>query len=465
MKKALKYIIVNCTFILMLIGSLKAQQTHEFTAGQAVDYALKNSAQVKNALLDIEIQRQTNKEITAAAYPQITGNVYANHYPNVAVQTFPNFIAAGTYGVLMQEGIKDGNGNPIQIPANFGLIEAQFGAKYIAGAGVDLNQLLFDGQVFVGLMARKTSIDFATTTAEVTNEQIKANVYKIYYQLVVGRKQIESIDANISRFEKLLNDTKEIYKNGFAERLDVDKVEVQLNNLQTEKLKAQNQIDAGIAGLKFLLNMPQKDQLILTDTLSEQELKDNILEESYNYSDRKEYQQLTLLEKLNGFNVRRYKLSKIPTLALSGNYNKNAQRQKFDFFQGTYFTSSFIGLRLNVPIFDGGARNARIETARLNLRKTQNNIEQLKLSIDNDVEQSRIRMRTALTTMETQKRNIALAEKVYNTTKLKYEQGLGSNQEIYTSQTELRVAQNNYYGSLYDAINARIDYLRATGKL
>ncbi|MEO6329651.1 MAG: TolC family protein [Ginsengibacter sp.] len=461
----LKYIIVGCTIIFVTAGSVNAQQTNAFSVQQAVDYALKNSPQVKNALLDIQIQRETNKEITAAAFPQIHGNVNVNKFPNVAVQTFPNFIAAGTYGVLMQEGVKNGNGTPVQIPANFGIIEAQFGSKYTAAAGVDLDQLLFDGQVFVGIMARKASIEFATKTAEVTDEQIKANVYKIYYQLVVGRKQIESIDANILRFEKLLSDTREIYKNGFAEKLDVDKVEVQLNNLKTEKLKAENQIEAGIAGLKFLLSMPKKDQLILTDTLSEQELKENILDEKYNYGDRKEYQQLSLLEKLNGFNIKRYKLSKIPTLALSGNYSKNAQRQKFDFFQGRYFTSSFIGLRLNVPIFDGGARNARIETARLNFQKNRNNIEQLKLSIDNDVEQSRIRMKSALSTMDMQKQNIILAERVYNTTKLKYEQGLGSNQEIYTAQTELKVAQNNYYSSLYDAINAKIDYLKAAGKL
>ncbi len=74
-------------------------------------------------------------------------------------------------------------------------------------------------------------------------------------------------------------------------------------------------------------------------------------------------------------------------------------------------------------------------------------------------------MKTALTTMDMQKKNIELAELVYKTTKLKYEQGLGSNQEIYNAQTELRVAQTNYYGSLYDAINAKIDYLRAAGKL
>ena len=64
--------------------------------------------------------------------------------------------------------------------------------------------------------------------------------------------------------------------------------------------------------------MPQKDSLVLTDTLSEEELKSNILDEAYNYEDRKEFQQLETAIQLEKFNVRRYQLSKIPTLSLCG---------------------------------------------------------------------------------------------------------------------------------------------------
>lgn len=438
------------TFLFFLVSfayaQTFAQQTNAFTAREAADYAIKNSAQVKNALLDIQIQKQTNREITALAYPQVNGNLNVTNYLSLPTSLIPAEFTGGPPGTF---------------------IPLKFGTKYSASFGGDVNQILFDGQVFVGLQARRAAMEFSTKTAEVTQEIIKANVYKIYYQLVVGYKQIESIDANISRFGKLLHDTREIYKNGFAEKLDVDKVEVQLNNLNTEKLRAQNQLEAGLEALKFLLSMPQKDKLVLTDSLSEEELRSNILEENYNYADRKEFQMLSLLSKLNEYNIRRYKLSKIPTVSGFFNYSKNAQRQKFDFlkFSGDWFTTSLVGLRVNVPIFDGGAKNARIEKARLELQKTNNNIDQLKLSIDSDVEQARIRMKTALATMESQKRNIQLAEQVYKTTKLKYEQGLGSNQEIYNAQTELKVAQNNYYSSLYDAINSKIDYLKAAGKL
>ncbi|MDQ6756318.1 MAG: TolC family protein [Bacteroidota bacterium] len=432
--------------VIFSASNIFSQPVNVFTAKQAVDYAIKNSAQVKNALIDIQIQKQTNKEITASAFPQINGSASINDFLAIPTNVIPAEFSGGPPGTY---------------------IPIRFGTKYNASAGVDLQQILFDGQVFVGLVARKTAMEFYTKTAEVTQELIKANVYKIYYQLVVGKKQIESIDANIARFEKLLHDTREIYKNGFAEKLDVDKVDVQLNNLKTEKLKAENQLTAGNEGLKFLMSMPQKENLILADTLSADELGSTLLDENYNYNDRKEFQLLTIGSKLNEFNIRRYKLTKIPTVSGFANYSKNALRKTFDIFKAgaPWYSTSIIGLKISVPIFDGGARNARIEKAKLELQKTRNNIEQLKLSIDNDVEQSRIKIKNALATMENQKKNIELAEQVYRTTKLKYEQGLGSNQEIYNAQTELKVAQNNYYSSLYDAITAKIDYLKAAGKL
>lgn len=440
---------------------------HALSAKESVAYAMKNSAQVKNILLAIQIQQQSNKEVTSAALPQISGSVDVNYYPKVPVQSFPNFISAATYGVLEQEGVKDGNGNPIVSPSDFGFIQAQFGTKYTGSVGVSLSQLLFDGQVFVGLQARNASIQYATKAAEVTQEQIKANVYKVYYQLVVGRKQMGTIDANIERVEKLLHDTKAMYDNGFAEKLDVDKVDVTLANLRTEKVKLDNQLQNGLLGLKLLMGMPMRHTLTLTDTVSEAELKMDILDTAFAYTDRKEYEQSEWLRRLNEYNIKRYKLSKLPTVALLGSFSKNAQRNEFNFFDFNqdWFTTALIGLKVSVPIFEGLAKNARISKAKLELQQTENNIENLKLSIDNEVQTAHTNLNSAIVTMDYQRKNMELAENVYNQTKKKYEQGLGANLEVTTAQAELRVAQVNYYTSLYDAIIAKIDYQKATGKL
>jgi outer membrane protein TolC len=470
---------VNNQLIILITGLLGpaaiiAQQPdsagiakHEFSVRQAVDYAMKNNVNVKNALLDIQYQEQFNREVTSRAYPSINASLGTSYNPNVATQVLPNFISPATYQVLIDEGVKDGNGNPIQKPNDFGFIAAQFGTKFSANAGISLSQILFDGQVFVGLMARKVIIKYANKNAEVTKEMITSNIYKIYYQLVVSKTQVELLDANISLLEKNLHDTRIIYENGFAEKIDVDRVNVLLTNLQTEKKKVLNSISNGYYGLKVLLGMPIADELILTDSISEEQIKEGVLENSmYSYDDRKDYQAAQIGRTLNEYNIRRYKLSQIPTLTLTGQYAKTAQRDSWNFFgKGSWYSLSNINLNVSIPIFNGFYIKSKIQEARIDLRKTENNIEALKLSIDNQVATAKNNFQSATETMDFQKKNMELAETVYKQAKKKYEVGTGSQIDINTAQTSLKEAQTNYITALYDAIIAKIDFLQATGKL
>ncbi len=418
---------------------------YEFSIQQTIDYATKNNEQVKNALLDVQIQEQVNRDFTSAAYPQISGSGSMVYNAKIPISLVPAQFLGGPSGTF------------VKLP---------FGTKWNSTGGLELNQIVFDGQVFVGLQARGTILEFQQKNVEVTTELIKANIYKIYYQLVVSKKQIELLDANIARFEKLLHDTKEIYKNGFAERLDIDKVSVALTNLNTEKIKAMNQISNGYLGLKMLVGMPVRDELVLTDTLSEQQIKESTLEPGgFQYNNRKEYQYAELGIKLNEYNIRRYQLSKIPTLTLNAYYNKNAQRNQFDFFSGEWFSVSAITLRVNIPIFNGFATRAKIQKARLELQKSINQREALERSIDNDIEVARNNFLSAIAAMDFQKKNMDLAESVYQQTKKKYEMGTGSQTEINTAQTDLKTAQTNYITTLYDAIIAKVDFMKAIGKL
>jgi outer membrane protein TolC len=440
---------------------------HEFSVQQAIDYAKKNNVSVKNALLDVKYQEQVNREVTSNAYPHINGSLGTTYNPNVATQVLPNFISPATYQVLIDEGVKDGSGNPIQMPADFGFIAAQFGTKYSASAGISLSQILFDGQVFVGLQARAATMKFAQKKVEITEEVIKTNIYKVYYQLVLSKTQIELLDANIARLDKLQRDTRIMYENGFAEKLDIDKVGIQLTNLQTERSKTLNTISNGYYGLKVLLGMPSRDVLVLTDTLSHDQIKEGILEASeYSPENRKEYQMAKIGKELNEYNIRRYQLSQIPTVTLNGQYAKNAQRDRWNFFgSGEWFTISNINLNVAIPIFNGFYTKSKIQQTKIDLQKTNNSIDSLKLSIDNEVAISKNNFQSAIATMDYQEKNMRLAENVYDQTKKKYESGLGSQTEINTAQTDLKTAQTNYIQALYDAIIAKIDFLKATGKL
>lgn len=275
------------------------------------------------------------------------------------------------------------------------------------------------------------------------------------------------LDANIALVEKNLRDTRIIYENGFREKLDVDKETVRLSNLKTEKQKLLNQISNGYYALKMLMGMPISDELILTDNITEQDVKDGVLNASgYTYADRKEFQQAEISKKLLEYNVRRFKLSQIPTISLSALYAKNAQRDKWNFIgKGDWFTVSNVNLNVTIPIFNGFFTRSKIKEAQLEVNKISNQLDALKLWIDNDVEAAKNNYRNALATMDMQQQNKELAEKVYQQTKKKYEVGTGTQIEIVAAQTEMKSAQTNYISALYDAIIAKVDYLKATGKL
>jgi outer membrane protein len=419
---------------------------HQFKLDDCVVYAQKNNVQVKNALLAIDAQVQTNREIGAAAYPTIMTSSSVMDYTKIPVSLLPAQIFGGAAGTF---------------------IPVQFGTKFNANYGANFSQLLFDGQVFIALQARSTSLEMQRKNAALTEENIKANIYKIYYQLSASRTQLNILDANIERLNKLAHDAEIMYKNGFAEKLDVDKVNVQLNNLQTEKLKANNAVAIGYMGLKMLMGMPVKDSLVLTETINEKDLTGDVLiENQFQYALRKDFQYLTTLKKLNEYNVKRYQLSNLPTVSLSGAYTKNAQRQEFDFFKGgNWFTTSFFNLNVSLPIFNGGGTMAKIKRTKIELEQVTNQMAAMKNNIDNEITQAKLNYISSVATVQFQKKNMQLAETVYAQTKKKFETGTGSNTEISASQADLVSAQNNYMNALYSALIAKVDFLKATGKL
>jgi outer membrane protein TolC len=419
---------------------------HQFKLDDCVVYAQKNNVQVKNALLAIDAQVQTNREIGAAAYPTISTSTSVLDYTQIPVSLLPAQIFGGAAGTF---------------------IPVQFGTKFNANYGANFSQLLFDGQVFIALQARSTSLEMQRKNAALTEENIKANIYKIYYQLSASKTQLNILDANIERLNKLAHDAEIMYKNGFAEKLDVDKVNVQLNNLQTEKLKANNAVAIGYMGLKMLMGMPVKDSLVLTETINEKDLTGDVLiENQFQYALRKDFQYLTTLKKLSEYNVKRYQLSNLPTVSLSGAYTKNAQRQEFDFFKGgNWFTTSFFNLNVSLPIFNGGGTMAKIRRTRIELEQVTNQMTAMKNNIDNEITQAKLNYISSVATVQFQKKNMQLAETVYAQTKKKFETGTGSNTEISSSQADLVSAQNNYMNALYSALIAKVDFLKATGKL
>ncbi|HET9746763.1 MAG TPA: TolC family protein [Chitinophagaceae bacterium] len=467
--------LISIFFISILAGvSTFAQQqndqpkVYEITAKEAVDIAFKNVADLKNAKLDYKIAEARNKEVTGMALPQASGSLQGNHYLSLPQIQFPDATELAIYDVLKREGVKDATGNPITKDGEFAIRNFSFFTPWNVNAGISVNQLLFEPQVFVGLQARKTLLESSDLQIKVAEDKVRETVYKSYYAVLISQKQLGYLQESITRLEKLSSDMSEMFKQGFVEKLDIDKATVSLNNTRTIELQLQNAVKIGFAVLKMNLGLPQSDSLVLKDALPADYIKEGILEDNFKYEDRNEIKLLNTAVKLQGYDMRRYKLSYYPTVAAFYNFQRTGQRRAAENGQNQpwfWYSTNLIGLNVNIPIFDGFQKKYKIRQSQFTLEKVQNTLDQTKKGIDLERTVAKNTLTNAILTMDSQEKNMELAQNVYNTVKKKYEQGLGSSFEILQADTDFQQAQSNYFKALYDAIVAKIGYQKALGKL
>ena len=448
--------------LLSLSLNSQAQKKYELSVREAVDMAFKNLADAKNAQIDYKIQEAQNKGIEGQVYPQISAIAGVQYYIQTPKILFPDASRAGIYDVLKKEHL---------LPESTKVPEAtmqaiSFYRPWNSTFGATLTQLLFQPDVFVALQARQASLDYAQSNIEQVKEGIKDSAYKKYYAILVADKQLFYLNESIKRLEKLYHDDSILYKNGFAERLDLDKVEVQLTNLKTNASFVQTGLTLAYAALKLSIGVSQKDTVVLRDSLSMEVVKRDVLVDSVNYHDLPIVRKLDYSKQLSELDVRRYKLQYLPTVSAQANYGINSLGDNFITDPSTvWLKSSYVGLNINVPIFDGFQKRANIKQAKLRLEKLNNTIDYVKQGVDFAVLATKETLTNALQNLDMQDRNRELAQRVYNTTKIKFEQGLGSSFEVLQADTDFQTSEANYFNALYDAIVAKISYLRAIGKL
>lgn len=457
--------------LLLLISSngVLAQKVYSLSAKQAADLALQNVTEIKNLQIDRELQISKNKEYVAQAFPQVNGSISTQHFFSIPVTLLPDFISPSVYQVLVDNGVRNGSGTPIVKPSGPPeFFPAQFGVPWQSSAGFTFQQLLFQPDLFIAIRATKKAVALTEANLKVMEDSVKSNVYRSYYSVKIAEKRKQYLDESIVRLKKLRSDQEKLFKNGFAERLDIDKTQVSLNNLMSTSNQIEKLIEIGYASLKFAMAIEQRDSLILTDSLSEDQVKKDLLElTNFQYTDRNEIQLLGVVKDLQGLDLQRQKLSYMPTVATYWNYSRNALGQEFNLFnfENKWFKASVWGINMSIPIFDAGQKGERIRQAKMNLQKTKNTEENLKRAIDLQINASSIIFKNALLTLDMQDQNLELAQRVYNSTVKKYEQGLGSSFELLQTETDLENAEANFFQALYDAINAKIAYTKALGKL
>ncbi len=431
-------------------SAAEAQQVAELTMKEALEYALENNPTTKNARLELLISKATVKETTAQGLPQVNGSYNLDYNPKIPVVFLPN-----------QPPFGDPT-NPSDV------LPARFGVSYSSGLGVNVTQMIFDGSFFVGLRAAKTLQELTGKDLQKAENDVVENVKKAYFGVLVNQERIRLAVANMARIDTLLKETKALNEAGFAEKIDVSRIQVQRNNIYTQVQRSQTALEISKQILKVQMGMPLEYDLILSETLrdlnKEEDLAKLLVEEG---TERIEVQQISTQLELTGLDLKNNHAQYMPKINLVGNARRSGAGNEWGtvFSSDNWFGSSLIGVSMSVPIFDGFAKAARIQKNRVQINQLENQRLFLKESFKNELYTAKANLKNDLSILDVQEENLKLAQEVFQIARIKYNEGIGSNLEVVEADASLIEAEINYLGALYDGLISKVNLQKALGLL
>ncbi len=441
---------ITFAILIMCTALSQAQEKELINLEGAIAYALENQADAKKAELQIENTKYQIQEARSGALPHITAQGGITYMP------------IGMEMAIPSEDFPGGEENPE--PYMF----LEFGQNWSASGGVMLMQNIFDKSVFTGLKAAKTTREFYQINAELTEEQIIERVAKAYYEVFVQKEQLKTIDSSYAMISKSKNIIKNLFENGMAREIDLDRIKVQLTNLSSSRQQLVNAVQLTENALKFYMGMPIENPIALVE--EEFEVQSYLPENNADIKERTELKVLEKQKELLGLQKEAKKAAYYPTLSLMGFYNYMGQGDRFPIGsglkQGVYWSDfAMIGLNLQIPIFSGFMNKARVNQADIELRTLETEMENTELALDLEYSNAKSQIENSMISLDNQQENVDLAQKVVDNIENNYRLGLANLTDLLEAQNALVEAKNNYSNTVLEYKLAEVQLLKAKGEL
>lgn len=425
---------------MLLTFPLLSQAQTAWSLKDCIDYSLKHFGTVRIAQYQKENARQQSRQALAGYLPQVSGTGTFDDNLKLQMTTLPA-------GILGPE------------PARIA-----FGTKYQTNFTASAEQVIFDKSLLTGIKANKPNQQRAELNERQTQEEIIYQVSKNYYQVFVSQQQISLLQDNLERTQQVLNILKLQRDNGVIQPVDYDRTDVSYNSNKSQLSLAKTNVTLAMNRLKYQMGLDQDQELLLKDSLLLTQLPK--VEESLFDAKRLTDFQLTENElTLNRLDQERIKAGYLPRLSFNARYGQLALTNELGNALQNFRGFATIGLKLNIPIFDGFNRSAQIQQARIKIvtqeEQQKMNVQSYRLAFNNS--QSQIQQSTV--NVDNDDRNVKLAQKVYDMTTLQYKQGTAPLTDLINAENAYRQAQTDYVNSLINFYQAKLDLEQAQGTL
>ena len=415
----------------------------ELSVKDAVVYAWENSQKSKTAAIDVQ---QADKDVwiqAARGLPIVNGNVNFNNFIDLPTSVFD----ASSF-------------NPLAPPGE--LAELQFGQPYTMDAGITASLQLFDGSYIIGVKGAKGFQKMSRDMEKMTKNEVKTIVGEAYYTSQIAKENVRLLKENIANMEKTLAETGALYKEGFAEEMDVEQLDLLMNQMQNRLKQAERQHEATLNLLKYKMGMPIETKINLSDdleTLWTLQSNEELMAMELDLNSNLAYDLIKQDVVMHGYLVKLEESKYYPRLNAFFDYKQQAFRQEFSFFDfdRAWYPQTLWGVQLSVPIWDNLGGVASIKKAKLEQQKVKNRLADTEQALKLQAVTAKSNFASALEQLDTSTENIDLALRIREKTLIKYNEGLASSMELTTAENQLIQAQADYISTLFSAMNAKLE--------
>ena len=444
-----RYTFSGLLFLLLFIGNIAKAQEKKQVGGdmqlslqEAVDYALKNSADIKNAQIDIEIAKKKIWETTAIGLPQVSAKFAYQNIFKVPEMTMygasPVFPIPGDYFTHTHK---------------LDTMKLSLGVKENTTLDITVSQIIFSGEYLVGVQASRTFKLLSEQGVSKAENEIRETVSGTYQLVLITEESKAILDSSLANILKIIDEMDKMYKAGFIEDTDVDQLQLTALNLKNTIASLERQIDVAKNLLKMQMGLTADQNIILKDKLADMLLTvnpDGFSSQSFDAASNINLKLLDTQEKLTKLNLRRYQAQCLPSVVAFYRHQEQGKEPEFNFNP-----KNILGISIEIPIFASGMRHAKQQQVKLELEKINNTKEKVSQALSVEYSQSLASFNAAIDKYNREKENNTLAKKIYDKTLVKYKKGVSSSLELTQAQNQFLQTQSSFFQSMFEVLSAK----------
>lgn len=427
---------------IVIIGWNTLQAQEVWTLKQCID-----SAQVYNKTLQmnrnaISISEQREKEAKANLIPKITANADYKYFMELPTQLMP-------MNAL----------NPQAPEGQFR--DIQFGVPHNINTNIQLAMPLYNPQVYGAIQSTKIVNELSQLNYQKTEEQLLYDITTFYYNAQILKHQSEFIETNLENTHKLLQNMQLLKEQLLAKGTDVSKVQLQAEQLATQKENVHNKYFQVLNALKLNIGVDLERDLSIESNIHFQSTLNPTLATTWDIQ-LVQTQNRLLHSELSTLNKSRF----FPSLNLIASYGTTGfgyDKSPNDFLK--FYPIGFAGLQLSYPLFNGTVTQRKINQKKLEISNNKLQIQLMndktKMEIENNTRQKNIAQQTVLNT----ENQINLAQSIYEQIILQQKQGIASLTDVLLADNALREAQQNYLSAIIDYLKTDLKLKKVTGTI